>query len=160
VAGWDGDFILSHSGDVALIAIGERTLTGVDAEVRRPVRIGAERRRLIEVAGAAALPGVPLPAGDADMHFLAAWTRLEAIGKMRGTGIGALLVTLDITAQSSGAETVAERARRLVADEARPIAIAAIDVARFDAVASLATSPPAGAHLLCDLASELARLEG
>lgn len=160
VVGWDGDFSLSHSGDLALIATGERTLIGVDAEVRRPVRIGAERRRQIEVAGAAALPGVPLPAGDADLHFLTAWTRLEAIGKMRGTGIGALLVTLGITAQGPGTETVAERTRQLVADDARPIAIAAIDVALFDAVASLATSPPTGAHLLCDLATELARLEG
>jgi 4'-phosphopantetheinyl transferase len=160
VAGWAGDFSLSHSGDLVLIAIGERTLIGVDAEVRRPVRIGAERRRLIEVAGAACLPGEPLPVDDAEMRFLAAWTRLEAIGKMRGTGIGALLATLGIVARGPGAETVAERARQLVADDARPIAIASIDVARFDAVASLATSPPAGADHLCDLSAELARLEG
>jgi 4'-phosphopantetheinyl transferase len=159
VTGWDGDFSLSHTGDLVLIATGERTGIGIDAEVRRPARISAERRRLIEVAGAACLPGVPLPAADAEMHFLAAWTRLEAIGKMRGTGIGALLETLGITARSPGAETVAERARQLVADAARPIAVTPIDVARFDAVASLATPPPAGALHLCDLSAELARLE-
>lgn len=160
VTGWDGDFSLSHTGDLVLVAIGERTLIGVDAEVRRPARIGAERRRLIEMAGAACLPGVPLPTDNAEMHFLAAWTRLEAIGKMCGTGIGALLETLGITARGPGAGAVAERARQLVADAARPIAVTPIDVARFDAVASLATSPPAGAPHLCDLSAELARLEG
>ena len=160
VTGWDGNFSLSHTGDLVVIAISERTGIGVDAEARRPVRIGAERRRLIEMAGSACSPGVPLPEDDAEMRFLAAWTRLEAIGKMRGTGIGALLETLGITARDPGVETVAERARKLGADAARPIAVIPIDVARFDAVASLATSPPAGAPHLCDLAAELARLDG
>jgi 4'-phosphopantetheinyl transferase len=159
IAGWDGDFSLTHSGRLALIAIREQGHVGIDVEVRRNVSLGAARRRLIEIAGAACAER-PLPVGDPEMSFLAAWVRLEAIGKMRATGIGALLETLGIVARGLGAETVAERTRRLVIDEAQPIGVADIDVGRFDAVAALATSPPAGPPMLHDLAAELASLGG
>jgi 4'-phosphopantetheinyl transferase len=158
IAGWDGDFSLSHSGALALIATRAQGSIGIDAEVRRPVRLGAARRQLIEVAGAAALPDIPLPTDGAEMRFLAAWTRLEAIGKMRATGIGALLETLGIIAQSPGAAVVAERTRRLVTDETQPIGLSVIGVGCFDAVAALATSPPSAPPQMHDLSSELARL--
>jgi 4'-phosphopantetheinyl transferase len=158
VAGWDGDFSLSHSGALALIAIRAQGSIGIDAEVRRPVRLGTARRQLIEVAGAAALPDVPLPQDDAEMRFLAAWTRLEAIGKMRATGIGALLETLGIIAQSPGTAVVAERTSQLVTNDARPIGLAVIDVERFDGVAALASSPPGGPPRMHDFASALAHL--
>ncbi len=160
VVGWNGDFSLSHSGRLALIAIREQGLVGIDAEVRRQVRLGPERRHLIEIAGAAALPDAPLPADDAEMRFLTAWTRLEAIAKMRATGIGALLEALGIVAQSPGAEAVAERTRRLLADDAQAVGIFDIDLARFDAVAALAASPPAGPPRLHDLGAEFDRLAG
>lgn len=160
VADWDGDFSLSHSGGLALIAIREAGQIGIDAEVRRPVRLGAARRHLIEVAGAAALPDTPLPPDDAEMRFLAAWTRLEAIGKMRATGIGALLETLGIIARGPGPEVVAERTRSLVTDAAEPIGLSIIDVQHFDAVAALATSPPSGPPRMRELSAELARLCG
>lgn len=144
IVGWSGDFSLSHTGDLALIAVRDQGRVGVDAEIRRPVRIGDERRHLIEIAGAAMLPDAPLPSDDPEMSILAAWTRLEATAKMRATGIGAFLETLGITANGPGADVVAARARQLIADEAQPAGLFDIDVGTFDAVATLATSPPAG----------------
>lgn len=144
IADWNGDFSLTHSGELVLIAIRDQGQVGVDAEVRRPVRISAERRGLIEIAGAAVLPDTPLPEADPDLRFLKAWTRLEAIGKMRATGIGALLETLGIVARGPGADAVAARARGLANDATQPISLFAIDVGDFDAVATLATSPSAG----------------
>lgn len=158
VAGWDGDFSLSHSGTLALIAIRAQGSIGIDAEVRRPVRLGAARRQLIELAGATALPAIPLPDDDPEMRFLAAWTRLEAIAKMRATGIGALLETLGIIARSPGAAVVAARTSELMMNEAQPVGLSVIDVGRFDAVAALASSPPAGPPRMHDLATELAHL--
>ena len=160
VAEWDGDFSLSHSGGLALIAIREAGQIGIDTEVRRPVRLGAGRRHLIEVAGAAALPDMPLSSDDTEIRFLAAWTRLEAIGKMRATGIGALLEMLGINARGPGPEAVAERTHSLVTDAAEPIGLSIIDVQRFDAVAALATSPPSGPPRMRELSAELARLCG
>ncbi len=160
VAGWSGDFSLSHSGRFALIAICEQGHVGIDAEVRRQVHLGPERRHLIEVAGRAALPDAPLPADDAEMRFLTAWTRLEAIAKMSATGIGALLEALGIVARSPGAEAVAERTRRLLTNDAQPTGIFDIDLTRFDAVAALAASPPAGLPRVRDLGADLDRLAG
>jgi 4'-phosphopantetheinyl transferase len=159
VADWEGDFSLTHSGNLVLIAICDRGQLGIDAEVRRPVRIRAERRSLIETAGAALLPAEPLPKDDPELRFLAAWTRLEATGKLRATGIGALLETLGIIARGPGTDAVAERARGLVKDAAQPLGLSGIDVAHFDAVATLATSPPAGPPRLRSF-SEMAGLLG
>jgi 4'-phosphopantetheinyl transferase len=151
VVDWHGDFSLSHSGTLALIALREHGQVGIDVELRRAARLSAERRQLIEVAGAALLPDSPLPSGDPEMSFLAAWTRLEAISKMRAMGIGALLEALGIVAKGPGPEAVAERAKALIADTAQPMSLCSIDVAHLDAVASLAMSPPAGTPHLHDL---------
>jgi 4'-phosphopantetheinyl transferase len=154
VVDWSGDFSLSHTGDLVLIAVRDKGQVGIDAEIRRPVRIGDERRHLIEIAGAAMLPGAPLPMGDPEMSILAAWTRLEAMAKMRATGIGAFLEMLGIIANGPGADAVAERARQLIADEAQPAGLSAIDVGTFNAVTTLATSPPAGPPRLHTLSTE------
>jgi 4'-phosphopantetheinyl transferase len=153
VIGWSGDFSLSHTGDLVLIAVRDEGQIGIDVELRRPVRIGDERRNLIEIAGAAMLPDVPLPVGDPEMSILAAWTRLEAMAKMRATGIGAFLETLGIIANGPGADAVAARAHQLIAEEAKPAELAVIDVGAFDAVATLATSPPAGSPRLHHLST-------
>jgi 4'-phosphopantetheinyl transferase len=151
VVDWHGDFSLSHSGRLVLIALRDHGQVGIDAEVRRVARLSTERRHLIEIAGAALLPDNPLPSSDAEMRFLVAWTRLEAISKMRAMGIGALLEALGIVAKGPGPEIVAERARAFIADQEQPIVLCDIDVAHLDAVASLATSPPAGPPRLHDL---------
>lgn len=160
IADWNGDFSLTHSGELVLIAIRDQGQVGVDAEVRRPVGISAERRDLIEIAGVAMLPDMPLPEADHELRFLAAWTRLEAIGKMRATGIGALLETLGIVARGPGADAVADRARGLVRDPTQPISLFAIDVGDFDAVATLASSAPAGPPRLRRFSMQNGRLRG
>jgi len=160
VAGWTGDFSLTHTGELVLIAVRDEGQVGIDAEMRRSVRMSAERRGLIEIAGTAALPDVPLPESDPDLRLLAAWTRLEAIAKMRATGIGALLETLGIVARGPGAEAVAERARRLVSDPTQLIGLSAIDASSSDAVATLATSPPSGSPRLRHLSLQAGQLHG
>lgn len=160
VADWKGDFSLTHTGELVLIAVCDEGMIGIDAEIHRSIRMSAQRRELIEIAGAAVLPDVALSEGDPDLRFLAAWTRLEAIGKLRATGIGRLLETLGIVVSGPGAEVVAERARGLVSDPAQPIGLTAIDVGGFDAVATLATSPPAGPPRLRRLAIQTGGLGG
>ena len=160
VAGWSGDFSLTHTGELVLIAVRDDGMIGVDAEVRRSVRMSAQRRALIEIAGAAVLTDVALPEGDPDLRFLAAWTRLEAIGKLRATGIGALLETLGIIASGPGADAVAERARALVSDPAQPIGLFGIDVSRFNGVATLAASPGASPPRIHHLSLQNGRLRG
>jgi hypothetical protein len=46
---------------------------------------------------------------------------------------------------------VAERAKALIGDTAQPISLCSIDVTHFDAVASVAMTPPAGTPRLHDL---------
>jgi 4'-phosphopantetheinyl transferase len=79
-------FSLSHSGELALIAICEEVEVGVDIERidrdRDVLRLA--RRGLDEEAAAAIRSARPEHRADA---FYAAWTRREAIAKCRGAGI-------------------------------------------------------------------------
>lgn len=92
-------FSLSHTADLALIAVGEAEALGVDLEQTRPVpgltdvlhdvfTLG-ERQSIVE-----------LPADEAQLAFLRGWTRKEAVVKALGRGIetmGKVEVTLDAT---------------------------------------------------------------
>lgn len=161
VAGWDGEFSLAHSGSLVAIAIATRGRIGVDIEVRRAIRLDGARRDVIEAAAEAVVPREPIPGADPEMRFLAAWTRLEAIAKMRGTGIGALLQELGITAGGPGPAAVAASTGRLITTGPSSIEVRDLDVGPFDAVAALATSPAADkAPRIRDFSSELARLAG
>lgn len=161
VVDWAGDFSLAHSGDFALIAATVNGRIGIDVEVRRPIRMSERRRTLIEAAGEAVLPAGVLPAGDPDMRFLTAWTRLEAIAKLRGTGIGALLEDIGIVARGPGADVVQEAARRLVRDAVPPISLIPIALGSSDAVAALAIEAEQPmSPTLRDFGLELDRLIG
>lgn len=79
-------FNLSHSGALALLAIGRRCPVGVDVEQLRPVPDA------LALASACftrqeneALAALPLP--DRDHAFLTCWTRKEACLKAIGTGL-------------------------------------------------------------------------
>ena len=161
VVDWDGDFSLAHSGSLALIAVANRGRIGIDVEVRRAVKMNARRATLIETAGMALVPDAPLFGGDGDLRFLAAWTRLEAVAKLRGTGIGALLEELGLTARGPGADVVAAAACHLMMGGPEPLAVHDIDLKAFDAVATVATSSAQGsAPAIRDLSRELGRLAG
>ncbi|MEZ5853983.1 MAG: hypothetical protein R3D67_04265 [Hyphomicrobiaceae bacterium] len=84
-------FSLAHCDDYALIGLSLGGDIGVDLELRRGIRIGPERRALLEAAAVRLAKGVALPAGDGDGRFLQAWVRLEAVAKATGEGISTLL---------------------------------------------------------------------
>jgi 4'-phosphopantetheinyl transferase len=83
-------FNVSHTADVALIAVCRSSPVGVDVERHRALSISAERRQRI-VAAAARFTGNEAADPDNDVNVLIAWVRLEAVAKARGSGIGVLL---------------------------------------------------------------------
>lgn len=80
-------FSLSHSGELALVAVTLEREIGVDVERIRPRR-NLERlaERALDPAAAAAV-GAAAPT-DKLTAFHRAWTRREAIAKCLGTGLG------------------------------------------------------------------------
>ncbi|HVJ77754.1 MAG TPA: phosphopantetheinyl transferase [Hyphomicrobium sp.] len=83
-------FSVSHSGNAALIAVSRQAPIGVDIERLRPLSMNADRRnRIIAAATGSASDARFDPDRDTDIQR--AWVRLEAIAKVRGTGIGVLL---------------------------------------------------------------------
>lgn len=103
-------FSVSHTGSLALIVICYEGQVGGDIEAHRTVQLASSRQALIVAAaeGMGAGPGEP---------FLGAWTRLEAFAKARGTGIGALLTELGITAAGVSnlkPDTARQRARDIL----------------------------------------------
>ena len=113
--GWPA-FNVSHSGGHALIVMSPRGPVGIDLERHRDVHISGPRRALFLAAGEAL--SSELTHGFAktsdDARFLSSWTRLEAVAKARGCGIGKLLTDVGITAagvRTLSAEAVAGMAR-------------------------------------------------
>lgn len=95
------DFSLSHSGPLALIGITPAGRIGVDVETRTAIEMDDRRRAVIEAAAMGLAPGMPLPRHGA-RRFIQAWTRLEALAKASGVGIGPLLVRLGIRGPAAG----------------------------------------------------------
>lgn len=126
-------FNVSHSGPLCVIAVAGTGPVGVDVEMPREVQLGPDRQALIVAAGLGLCPGE----GDA-LPFLTAWTRLEALAKARGDGVGRLLTALGITAAGVGTITpaeVTERARAIAAADG--VAVTGLDLpgGAFGAVA-------------------------
>lgn len=81
-------FNLSHSGEVALIAVALDREVGVDVELpRRAVDHVAIARRILSAEEAERLAALGDP-HERERAFLRAWVRWEAVLKCRGTGIG------------------------------------------------------------------------
>jgi len=91
-SGFTGSHSLSHAGRFALIAASQASRIGVDLEAPRTIRMPAVRRAIIQSAARTLSPN-PLPIDD-DACFLQAWTRLEALAKADGHGIGHLLTAI------------------------------------------------------------------
>jgi 4'-phosphopantetheinyl transferase len=80
-------FNLSHSGELAVIAVAANREVGVDVERLRPFeRAAAMAARFFTAAEASALEAVEVSQRDAE--FLAMWSAKEAYGKARGEGLG------------------------------------------------------------------------
>ncbi len=93
-------FSLSHSGQRALIAIAGGPV-GIDIETVRAPAVDASRRARIEAAASLFPANLfatwrPLPAAAPEQHFMQSWTRLEAVAKADGRGIGWLLSHLGV----------------------------------------------------------------
>lgn len=114
--GVSGDFSLSHTADVALIALASVGAIGVDIECQRPIRIAPWRRVLIESASArlAARGAGPwlAPEVPSDDPFLTAWVRLEAYAKARRTSLARLLSVIGALGGAAPA-TIGELDQRL-----------------------------------------------
>lgn len=85
------EFSLAHCDTTAIIAISRDGPVGVDLEAPRSVRIADHRRATLIAAATSLRPETPLPEGPGEARFLQAWTRLEALAKATGEGIGTLL---------------------------------------------------------------------
>ncbi|MBO0769684.1 MAG: 4'-phosphopantetheinyl transferase superfamily protein [Solirubrobacterales bacterium] len=81
-------FNVSHSGELALVAVCEDAPVGVDLEAARTVRRGERiAQRLCSPRELEYLTAAP----DFDSAFLRLWVRKEAVAKADGGGIGWLL---------------------------------------------------------------------
>ncbi len=79
-------FSLSHSGDIALVAVTWDGLVGVDVERIRPdLEIGSFARHLVAPADAARIDA--LPHEQRERAWFQSWTRLEAVAKASGVGL-------------------------------------------------------------------------
>ncbi len=80
-------FNLSHSGDLALVALSVGREVGIDVELMDPNRRFEDLARigLDEESAAAVRAAGP---EERPQAFYAAWTRREAIAKCRGVGLG------------------------------------------------------------------------
>jgi 4'-phosphopantetheinyl transferase len=148
------EFSLSHSGALLLLAVSPRGPLGVDIETRTTVEMDERRRTAIERAATALAPDAPLPSSSVVQRFLQAWTRLEAVAKATGAGIGQVLTELAITGPASALEDRQVMSAAAVEDLALDgRAVAAIAVPR-DAESNLRLFPssPAGVGALETLA--------
>ncbi|WP_163850310.1 4'-phosphopantetheinyl transferase family protein [Pseudooceanicola aestuarii] len=87
-------FNLSHSGDLACLAIHRDLELGLDIEQHRPVERGVAERAFSATERAAldALPAAQWMAG-----FFNGWTRKEAVVKATGAGLSMRLEAFDVT---------------------------------------------------------------
>ena len=102
-----GAFSLAHSGPYVLAACSRAAVIGVDIETPRPIKMDA-RRQSILIAAAGPLCAAPLPA-EGDARFLQAWTRLEALAKADGRGIGHLVTRIGAAGGDQGTPAYAAR---------------------------------------------------
>jgi len=107
--GSDLAFSLAHCTGAALVAVSRDGPVGVDIETSRRVRIADHRRGGLIAAAAALSPEWPLPGDAHEASLLQAWTRLEALAKATGEGIGAVLERVRRSGTAAVAPMVAGR---------------------------------------------------
>ena len=108
------DFSISHSGGVALVAVGRGLAVGADVElVRESTDVDALALRVLSPEERAPLAG--LSGAERRVAFFRSWTRKEAYLKGRGTGLAGGLdrwtISPDGRVSSSAAADRSEAAR-------------------------------------------------
>jgi 4'-phosphopantetheinyl transferase len=94
-------FNLSHSGDIALIAVAQGRQVGADIEQVRPMAdLQSVAARVCTPGELVRLSGLADP--ERERAFFAMWTRKEALAKATGEGIGAIV--RDARAESTGGD--------------------------------------------------------
>lgn len=93
--GGDLRFNVSHSGDLALVAVARGREIGVDVEALRPDLTPGLAERFFSPAEVAALSALPPAARPA--AFFACWTRKEAFVKATGDGLSLPLDAFDVS---------------------------------------------------------------
>lgn len=94
-------FNLSHSGELACLAVHATTALGADIEVFREIEDGVAER-FFSAAEFAALRGLLGKAKEAG--FFRCWTRKEAVVKALGGGLSIPLDAFDVTLDASDAQ--------------------------------------------------------
>ena len=90
------EFNLTHSGDLALVAVAQGAEVGIDVERERPMPDALQlAERFLSAAESEALRA--LPAADQAPAFLNLWTRKEAFVKATGLGIMNALTRFEVT---------------------------------------------------------------
>lgn len=88
-------FNLSHSGEIALIAVSRAGALGVDVERERPMPDALEiAERYFSLAERRDL--ATLSPGEREAAFFRCWTRKEAVVKAAGEGLGRALDSFDV----------------------------------------------------------------
>ena len=90
------EFNLSHSDELALIAVGRHGALGIDVERARPVPDMDELARRFFAPGESATLAAVAPERRAEAFF-ACWTRKEAYVKARGEGLSMPLASFEVS---------------------------------------------------------------
>ena len=119
------EFNLSHSGNFALIAVGQEHKVGVDVErIRSDLEQDSIARRFFSANEVAEL--MALPPDQRDFAFFNCWTRKEAYIKAQGSGLTFPLDSFDVSLAPN--EPALLRATRPNPQEADRWALLALDV--------------------------------
>lgn len=129
-------FNLSHSQQIAYLAIAERGEIGIDVEVRRAVPDAVALGKMV-FTGAELASLVAETAAAVERRFLRCWTRKEAYVKALGVGIG----EIDLCSTHVGTDA---NPHTLVAPDGIELEIRTIDVAHDEHVALCGPHPVPG----------------
>lgn len=94
------EFNLSHTADLALLALAQGRPLGVDVEERKPMD-NAEKIISRFFSPREQADFLALPPADRNAAFFRAWTRKEAYLKAKGTGLSTQLDSFDVTLKPS-----------------------------------------------------------
>ncbi len=149
-----GSVSLAHTSNFVLIGASRAPRIGVDLEAPRVIPMTRARRDIIEAA-AASLSQQALPLAP-DARFLQAWTRLEALAKADGRGIGHVLTAIGAVGQPRGTSNPAltRAAAKIAASHGLRTHDLDAGPALYAAIAC-AAKPPALKRITNDLAALL-----